>query len=240
MEKTNLTKLIAEHSDYSRRRAEQMIRAGRVKISGRIARLGEKCDDSRKVKIDGKNLKKEQKKVYIKLNKPQGYVCTTKYFPGEKNILDLVKRKERLFPWGRLDRDSCGLIILSNDGNLAYKLTHPKFRHDKIYVVKIKRKQTSDHFKSDQKLLTDFKRGLDIGEKTLAKVKQIKKIGRDEFRITLNEGKKRQIRRMFKFFGLEVYHLKRVSFAGLDLGDLPSGKWISLKEEEIKKINKYH
>ncbi len=234
MEKINLTKLIAENSPYSRRQAEKLIREGVVKIDNRPAKLGEKANDISTIKINGKKLIGTDKKIYIKLNKPSGYVCTNRFFKGEKNIFSLINLPERLFSLGRLDKDSCGLIILTNDGNLTYKLTHPKFEHDKVYVVKLKNDSRLKENDFIKRITGSFKKGLNIGEKTLAKAQAINQIGENEFEIILSEGKKRQIREMFRVFGLEVSFLKRISFAGIKLGNLKEGQWVNLTKEEIE------
>jgi len=146
----------------------------------------------------------------------------------------LINLPERLFSLGRLDKDSCGLIILTNDGNLTYKLTHPKFEHDKVYVVKLKNDSRLKENDFIKRITGSFKKGLNIGEKTLAKTQAINQIGENEFEIILSEGKKRQIREMFRVFGLEVSFLKRISFAGIKLGNLKEGQWVNLTKEEIE------
>jgi pseudouridine synthase len=234
MEKINLTKLIAENSPYSRRQAEKLIREGLVEIDNRPAKLGEKANSISTIRINGKKLIGTDKKVYIKLNKPGGYVCTNRFFKGEKNIFSLIDVSERLFSLGRLDKDSCGLIILTNDGNLTYKLTHPKFEHDKVYLVKLKNDSRLKENDFIKRIIGNFKKGLNIGEKTLAKAQDIKKIKETEFEIILSEGKKRQIREMFRVFGLEVEFLKRTDFAGIKLGNLKEGQWVNLTREEIE------
>lgn len=240
MIKINLTKLIADNSNYSRRQAEKLIRDRRVKINDRPATLGEKVSLDTEVFIDNKKIKKTNEKIYIKLNKPCGYVCTNKVFKNEKNIFSLVKDKttQRLFSLGRLDKNSCGLIILTNDGNLTYQLTHPKFEHKKIYIVKLKNDIRLKDTSFINKLTNEFKKGIDINEKTPAKMKEIKQIEENEFEITLTEGKKRQIREMFKYLELEVDFLKRINFAGINLGNLKEGQWIDLNEKEIIELRR--
>ena len=240
MIKINLTKLIADNSNYSRRQSEKLIRDGRVKINDHLAKLGEKAGLDTKVFIDNKKIKKTNEKIYIKLNKPCGYVCTNKVFKNEKNIFSLVKNKttQKLFSLGRLDKNSCGLIILTNDGNLTYQLTHPKFEHKKIYIIKLKNDIRLKNNSFINKLTNEFKKGIDINEKTPAKMKEIKQIKEREFEITLTEGKKRQIREMFKYLELEVDFLKRINFAGINLGNLKEGQWIDLNEKEIIELRR--
>jgi len=166
------------------------------------------------------------------LNKPVGYVCTNRSFPGEKNIFDLLKTTERLFAVGRLDKESRGLVLLTNDGDLAQRLAHPKFQHDKVYEVKTQEKIT----KSDS-IVTQFKKGINIGEEDgVVRVKDIKYLQNGLFVITLSEGKKRQIRRMFKALDLNIIDLKRTKISSLALGNLKEGQWQYLDKEEIKKL----
>ena len=159
-----LQKFIASCGLCSRRKAEALIKQGRVRVNGRVIKKlsGQRVNENDKVKIDNKYLQ-PVKKIYIKLNKPIGYTCTNRKFKNEKNIFDLVKYKERLFAVGRLDKASRGLILLTNDGKLAQKLMHPRYEHQKIYIITI----FSPHFLISQqfinKLILQFKKGIDIG-----------------------------------------------------------------------------
>ncbi|MDD3711393.1 MAG: pseudouridine synthase [Patescibacteria group bacterium] len=238
MEKINLTKFIADNSNYSRRQAEVLIKKGFVIIDGKTAKLGEKANNRNEVSINGEKIKTETNKIYIKLNKPSGYVCSNKSFANELNIFSLVKIKERLFSIGRLDKDSCGLIILTNDGDLTYNLTHPKFEHQKTYLITLKKdfRLKNNNFIRD--LENKFQKGIDIGEKTLAKVKEIIFLSENDIKIILAEGKKRQIREMFKIFDLRIERLQRVNFAGVGLGSLKEGEWEYLSKDEINKLKK--
>lgn len=232
MNNENLTKIIAENSSYSRRKAEELIRLGLVLVNNQIAQLGERVSKEDEIKINGQKIIRNQK-IYIKLNKPVGYVCTNRSFKGEENIFSLINIKEKIVSIGRLDRDSSGLLILTNDGDLNYKLSHPKFEHQKIYLVKIKNNHLLKNNIFLNELKSDFIRGIDIEEKTLAKAKKLEIINEQTFKVILSEGKKRQIRRMFGFFGLRVESLKRIEFANIKLGDLAEGQWESLSKEEI-------
>ncbi|MDD5071301.1 MAG: pseudouridine synthase [Patescibacteria group bacterium] len=229
-----LQKFIAESGYCSRRKAEELIKQGKIFVNGKIARPGMKAGEKDEIKIGKENIGLPKEKVYIKMNKPVGYTCTSRRFSGEKNIFSLIGRKERLFIAGRLDKDSRGLILLTNDGDLAQRITHPRFGHEKKYIVKTK----------NQKLKTKdiesvFKQGVDIGEGDgIVVVKKIKYIGDNKFEIILAEGKKRQIRRMFKAMGMEVEDLIRFSIGSLELGDLPEKQWRPLRKEEIKELTK--
>lgn len=228
-----LQKIIASSGYCSRRTAELLIRQGLVKVNKQTAVIGETADPNKDtIIVKGKLIGREAKKIYLKLNKPLGYTCTNKKFSGEKNIYDLINISDRLFAVGRLDKNSHGLIILTNDGELTQKLAHPRYNHEKIYKVKIK-KLTDEADKIIKKLTA----GIDIGEGDgRVRVKKAQYLQNKTFIITLNEGKKRQIRRMFGALGMDVFDLERTSFAGLELGDLKEGKFEYLNQEEINKL----
>ncbi len=218
-----IQKIIADSGYCSRRSAEKLIKEGRVRVNGKVATLGMRADKSDSVLVDYKKIKTEEAPVYIALNKPKGYVCTKKRNKGEKDIFSLVKTKERLFPVGRLDKNSRGLVILTNDGDFAYKLTHPSFSHEKEYIVK-----TSKDI--DEKIIEKMKEGVDIKEKTKARAKEIKRIGFRKYNVILAEGKKRQIRRMFEVFNCTVLDIERVRIGGYELGDLRESRWRFIKK----------
>lgn len=224
-----LQKAIANSGYCSRRKADELIRNGHVKIDGRVAIIGEQADpEVNKITIDGSLIGKEEKKVYIMLNKPLGYTCTNRNFKNEKNIFELVDLPERLFAIGRLDKDSHGLILLTNDGDLTLKLSHPRFEHDKEYEVRVR-----DEVINPGMVVKNLLNGIDIGSGDgVVKAVNAKYLQNDLFVITLNEGKKRQIRRMFDALGTRVVDLKRINIGGLSLGNLPEGKWDYLDEEE--------
>ncbi|HBA37021.1 TPA: pseudouridine synthase [Candidatus Falkowbacteria bacterium] len=228
-----LQKAIAASGYCSRRKAEELIRNDRVKINGQAATLGAKADPEKdKITINNRLISRAADKIYLKLNKPIGYTCTNRHFPGEKNIFDLVNLSERLFAVGRLDKDSRGLILLTNDGDLAQHLTHPKFEQEKNYEVKIAGQIDNPDF-----IIKKLIGGLDIGEGDgLARAKNAKYLQNGLFVITLNEGKKRQIRRMFQSLGIKVRDLKRTTLGGLSLGTLSEGRWEYLPQEEIMRL----
>ncbi|MFA4833716.1 MAG: pseudouridine synthase [Patescibacteria group bacterium] len=229
-----LQKYIAESGYCSRRRAEELIKQGKVFVNGKIAEPGMRAGEEDEVKIGGERVGLPKEKIYIKMNKPVGYTCTTRRFAGEKNIFSLIGRKERLFVAGRLDKDSRGLILLTNDGDLAQRITHPSFRHNKNYVVELE-----SSIINSEAIIRRFKAGVDIGEGDgLVMAKEAKYLGDKKFSITLGEGKKRQIRRMFGVLGLRVKDLVRVSIGTLELGDLPEKQWRPLRKKEIEEIKK--
>lgn len=228
-----LTKIIAASGLASRRQAETLIRQGLVKVNGQVASLGDRADAARDaVSVRGRLLKSASGPIYLKFNKPRGYVCTNRNFPGEKNIFSLLNRGERLFVAGRLDKDSRGLLLITNDGELTQRLTHPSFQHDKVYEVRLREK-----FVDAATVIKRFRQGVEIGEGDgIVKAKEVKYLQNHLFIITLSEGKKRQIRRMFGALNLAVTDLRRVELSGLKLGNLAEGQWAILSPTEVQKL----
>ena len=233
MEKMRVQKFIARSGFCSRRKAEEFIKQGKVFINEKPVKLGDSAQDGDSIIICDRKIRLVEKKIYVILNKPVGYTCTNRKFSGEKNIFDLLNLKERLFIAGRLDKNSRGLVLLTNDGDLAQRLTHPKFECEKEYSVRIKNYELRI-----KNILNEFKKGVDIGDEDgIVKVKKIKYLDNGKFEIVLTEGKKRQIRRMFKALGCEVDDLIRTRIGKLKLGDLKHGRWRYLDNNEIKIIN---
>ncbi|NMC51745.1 rRNA pseudouridine synthase [Candidatus Kuenenbacteria bacterium] len=223
MEKINLTQFISNSGLCSRRQAEELIRRGEVRVNGRLAVLGLKIDPQKdKIEANGQLIKPAEKKVYYLVNKPIGYTCTVKDIHAEKKVIDLVPPFPRVWPVGRLDRDSRGLIILTNDGDLTYKLTHPKFEHPKEYLVTLNKPITPE-------LLLKLKQGVKL-EEGLAKVDSMKQVSPTKLSITIHQGWKRQIRRMVEAGGYKVVDLVRVRIGKIKLGELKEGKYKELKE----------
>lgn len=226
-----LQKYIAECGIASRRSAEKLIVSGKVKVNGEvIKKLGTKIDPEKDVVIvNGKKLNKKEKKIYIKLNKPRGIIssCSQR---EKKTVLDLIPDiPYRLYPVGRLDADSQGLMILTNDGALANRLMHPRYEHEKEYQVSVR-----DPLKPEQ--IKKIKEGIEIGnEKTLPARIYIK--GNKRFNIVLREGKNRQIRRMVEALGNEVIFLKRVRIKNIQLGNLRVGQYEYLTRSEIRSLD---
>ncbi len=216
--KIRLNKYLADCGISSRRKADELILVGRIKVNGKtITKLGLQIEPGKdevyylNKKIQPKNY------IYIMLNKPQGYTCTTKKFKGEKNILDLIKIKEKIFPVGRLDKNSQGLIFLTNDGNWAYNLTHPKFQIEKEYLV-----ISSKPIKTED--LNKMKKGFkDQGQ--LLNIKSFKINSPTSVNLILTQGHKREIRRLFKHFNYQIKLLKRIRIGKWELGNLAEGKW---------------
>ena len=232
--KIRLQKHLAECGIASRRKAEELIAAGKVKINGHIAEIGAKVDPKRdKVTVRGKAVVPVNEKVYIMLNKPRGFVTTMSDELGRKTISDLVADAQaRIFPVGRLDRDSEGLLIMTNDGDFANKLTHPSSHVNKTYRVTVKGV-------AEEEQILQMKEGIVLdGRKTLPCDCFVaeRKPDRTVLIFVLNEGRNRQIRRMCEEVGLEVLRLKRTEIAGVKLGMLPQGKWRPLNEREMRRL----
>lgn len=234
-EKIRLQKHLAESGIASRRKAEELIEAGKVRVNGRVASIGSKVDPVRdKVTVSGKPVVAVREKRYIMLHKPRGFVTTVSDELGRKCVMDLVEDVGvRLFPVGRLDRDSEGLLFLTNDGEFANRLTHPSSHVNKTYRVTVKGEVT------DEQVLR-MSEGIEIdGRKTLPCDCFVaeRKTDRTVLFFVICEGRNRQIRRMCEAVGLSVLRLKRTEIAGVKLGMLPQGKWRDLNEREMKRLN---
>jgi len=227
-----LQKFIADSGLCSRRKAEGMIRDGRVVVNGYPAELGMKVDKEDRVAIDGKKLNTGSKLVYIKLNKPAEYTCTNRQFKGEKNIFDLIKVEERLFAVGRLDKDSRGLVLLTNDGKLTQKLTHPRNQHEKEYITEVYSPKLKGDLteKQVESIIKQMKQGVDIheGDGNIQAL-DVEYLNNNKFKVVLIQGKKRQIRRMFQTLGFTVKDLIRTRIGKIKLGNLKEGEWEYIK-----------
>lgn len=230
-----LQKYMASCGVASRRKCEELILNGRVTVNGDIiTELGTKVIPNKDiVKFDGKLISKEENKVYIILNKPEGYITSLKDEKGRKTILDLVNIKERIFPIGRLDYDSSGLLLLTNDGEIYNKIIHPRVKLDKKYIAVVNGRFT-------EKEMETFKNGVDIGGYITA-TSNIREISFENnlstVEITIHEGKNRQIRKMCSSFNHNVISLKRVSVGKIKLGYLKKGEFRNLTKEELDYIN---
>lgn len=229
-----LQKYLSECGVASRRKAEEYIAAGRVKVNGRPASLGDKIDPKRdKVVFAGKRIINQTQKMYIMLNKPRGYVTTTSDELDRKCVTDLVADAgQKLYPVGRLDKDSEGLLIMTNDGEFTNLLTHPSRHVSKTYRVTVRGQATDDQ-------LDRIASGIVLDGRT-TKPCDVNIISKAEDRtvisIVLYEGRNRQIRRMCEEVGLTVIRLKRTMIAGVKLGMLPTGRWRELNEKELKHL----
>lgn len=229
-----LQKYIARCGVASRRKAEKLILNGDVKVNGLIVReLGSKINPEKdEITVYGKKIYEKDKHIYIKLYKPEGYVTTVKDQFDRRTVLDLINIKERIYPIGRLDYNTSGLLLLTDDGDIANKLLHPKYHIYKTYEADIKGNITQDS-------INKLKAGVLIdGCKTApAKVKLLKQkenLNTSSVQISIYEGKNRQVRKMFEAVGHNVIKLKRISFGDINLGELKSGQWKYLSDDEIK------
>lgn len=230
-----LQKLLSVAGLCSRRTAEAWIAAGRVTVNGHTARVGDRADPERdEVCLDGVPLGSKENKTYILLNKPRGYVTTLSDEKGRPTVAELVKDAgARVFPVGRLDMDSEGLLLLTNDGELMQRLIHPSFQIDKVYEVEVV------GFREGADGALSAVRSLEGEPISPAAVEVLSQSGgRARLRVVIHEGKNRQIRRMCALCGLTVRRLRRIREHTLELGELPEGKWRRLTEEELTKLSK--
>ncbi len=226
-----LQKILANAGIASRRKCEELISAGRVRLNGSIATLGQSADLEKDiVEFDGKRISFE-KKVYIMLNKPRGYITTTADPFAQKKVTDLVKVRERVFPVGRLDQDAEGLIILTNDGDFANMVMHPRYNVEKVYVVRLEKPLGMVDKKSiEEGVLID-------GIKTWPARVKILSPDRLNVEIAIHEGRHKIVKRMFKSVGNYVLNLKRTRIGNLSLGGLKTGQYRDLEGEEINGFN---
>ena len=217
----------------SRREADKLIEHRKVKVNGEIAVLGTVVEESDKVELNGKVLKLKSNNVYIALNKPVGITCTTeRHIKG--NIIDFINYPERIFPIGRLDKESEGLILLTNDGSIVNKILREENNHEKDYIVTVDKDINEEFIKNMSngvKIFNPVKKS-----HTITKKCNVVKINKRTFKITLSQGLNRQIRRMCSKCGFEVIKLKRLRIMNISLNDLPIGKWRYLTKKELNDI----
>ena len=237
MAQERVQKVLAGAGYGSRRACEKLIEAGRVKVNGKVIHLGDQADPAKdSISVDGKLIRKTIEKIYIALNKPKEYLSDIDLNHPRPTVNDLIGISEPLFAVGRLDLDSEGLILMTNDGKMANRLTHPRYEHEKEYEVFV-------ITQPDQEQLDIWRRGvvMEDGYRTLpAKVEVINNANNGTWlRITLKEGKKRQIRKVGSRIGMPVGKIKRVRIGPLKLGKLRSGEWRYLTEREVQKLMEY-
>ena len=234
MAEMRLQKYLAEAGVASRRKSEELITQGRVEVNGaKVTEMGTRVDAGDTVKVDGKEVRREEKQVYIMLNKPAGFVTTSKDQFSRKTVLDLIQGvEERIYPVGRLDYETSGLLLLTNDGELAFKLTHPGHHIEKVYHARI-----SGFL--DEKEIKSLEKGIKIEDYVTApaKLKLVEKlIDSSVIEVTIHEGRNRQVRKMFEAIGHTVLKLRRVATGSLKLEGLEEGKWRFLTDKEIKAL----
>jgi pseudouridine synthase len=228
-ETMKIHKYLAQAGIASRRRAEEMISEGLVQVNGAPAHIGQVINPKKDtIQFDGKKITKKQKLVYYKLHKPRGVETTCAQKEGTTTIVDIIDIVERVYPIGRLDKDSSGLILLTNDGDLANMVAHPRYEHEKEYIVEIYGKITDEELKK----LAD---GVRIeGKKTLPA--KTERIGTGRFSIVLREGKNRQIRKMIEVIGHGVKKLTRVRIANIVIQGLEEGEYRHLSKGELEQL----
>ena len=233
MEDSNLTRLnkyLSEVGYCSRRAADKLIEEGRVTINGKVPEMGTKVAPEDEICVDGKLIKNTNKNpVYLAFNKPLGIVCTTDTRVEKDNIIDFIKYHKRIFPIGRLDKQSEGLILLTDDGDIVNKILRASNNHEKEYVVTVDKPIS-------QTFIERMSNGVPILD-TVTKKCEVKKLGKYEFKIILTQGLNRQIRRMCEYLDYEVQTLKRVRIMNIKL-DVPVGKYRELTQQELQELNK--
>ena len=227
---TRINKYLSEVGYCSRRRADKLIEKGKVTINGKLPEIGSKVVDGDKVEVDGQRINKstKQNNIYLAFNKPAGIVCTTDTRLEPNNIIDYIKYPVRIFPIGRLDKPSEGLIFLTNDGDIVNKILRARNNHEKEYIVTVNRTINKDFIQS-------MSHGVEILE-TITRRCFVKQLGPKKFKIILTQGLNRQIRRMCESLGYRVNSLKRVRIMNIKL-DVPIGKYRELTNEELLDLN---
>lgn len=227
---TRINKYLSEIGHCSRRGADKLLEQGRITINGNVPELGEKVQEGDVVAVDGNVVgNRTEKHVYIALNKPRGIVCTTDQRVEKDNIVDFVGHPQRIFPIGRLDKPSEGLILMTSDGDIVNKILRARNNHEKEYVVSVDKPIR-------QEFITKMRNGVPILD-TVTRKCYVEQMGARSFRIILTQGLNRQIRRMCEHFGYRVTKLKRVRIMNINL-DLPLGDWRDLKTHELKELRR--
>ena len=228
---TRINKYLSEVGFCSRRAADRLIEEGKVTINGEITEIGSKVEEGDQVEVEGQKIinPTNQKNIYLAFNKPIGIVCTTDRRVEPDNIIDFIKYPKRIFPIGRLDKPSEGLIFLTNDGDIVNKILRAKNNHEKEYIVSVNRPINKDFIQS-------MSNGVEILD-TITKNCFVKQLGQKKFKIILTQGLNRQIRRMCESLGYRVKSLKRVRIMNIKL-DVPTGKYREITKEELIELNR--
>ena len=230
-EKIRLNKYLSEIGFCSRREADRLVESGKVKINGHLALMGDKVSKEDTIEVNGNVVtkKKKEKMVLIAVNKPRGIVCTTTK-QEKDNIVDFVKYPTRIYPIGRLDKDSEGLILMTNNGELVNKILRSRNNHEKEYIVTVNKQVTSSFLKK-------MEAGVPILD-TITKPCVCQKIGNREFKITITQGLNRQIRRMCEHFGYRVEKLVRIRILNIRLGNIPKGHYRNVTKAELEELQR--
>ena len=219
-----MNKYISEAGVASRRAADRLIEERRVTINGRTAVVGDKVLEGDVVAVDGKQLRREEEDIILAFNKPRGITCTSN--PDDKdNVIDFINYPKRIYSVGRLDKDSQGLLLMTNNGELANRIMRSRGEHEKEYIVKVDRP-------FDDRFIKGMANGVPILEDRVTKKCFVERISDDEFRIILKQGLNRQIRRMCEYFGYEVVRLERIRVMNIELGKLKEGRYRNITKQE--------
>ncbi len=225
-----INKYLSNHGYCSRREADRLVKLGKVFVNDEPAELGTKVTEDDTVRVEGRDRKKPPKKIYILLNKPVGFITTTDRSKND-NVMDLIDLEERVYPVGRLDVQSCGLLMFTNDGVLANRLMHPRYEHEKEYVVVVDQPL-------DKLAIGTMQSGVDLDDGRTLPTK-VRKLGPNKFAIILREGRNRQIRRMCAALGYKIVSLKRTRIGTLKIiSSYPEGQWRHLTEKEVRDLKK--
>ncbi|MCH1436782.1 MAG: 23S rRNA pseudouridine(2604) synthase RluF [Flavobacteriales bacterium] len=226
-----INKYLSEVGYCSRRAADKLIEEGRVTVNGQVPEKGTKITAEDKVYVDGELIiTPDENHVYIALNKPRGIVCTTDTKAEKDNIVDYIGHPKRIFPIGRLDKPSEGLILLTSDGDIVNKILRARNNHEKVYEVRVNKPIT-------KKFIEQMGSGIPIMD-TVTKRCKVEQIDKFYFRITLTEGLNRQIRKMCDYLSYEVYKLKRIRIMNIKIDDIPYGEWRDISQKELAEINR--
>lgn len=226
-EAIRINKYLSEAGYCSRRQADRLVEEGRVTIDGKVAQMGDKVTDDQKVMVGKQRVLREEPFIMIALNKPKGIVCTTAEVEKD-NVVRFLNFKQRIYPVGRLDKDSEGLLLLTNQGELANELMKARNYHEKEYVVRVNKPLTKDFIKA-------MRDGVPILD-TVTRPCKVRYVDKYTFEIILTQGLNRQIRRMCEYFGYRVVALKRIRIVNIELGKLKTGQWRYLTDNEIQEM----
>lgn len=226
-EAIRINKYLSEAGYCSRRQADRLIEAGRVTIDGKVAQMGDKVADSQKIMVGRQRVVREEPFIMIALNKPKGIVCTTAEVEKD-NVVRFLNFKQRIYPVGRLDKDSEGLLLLTNQGELANELMKARNYHEKEYVVRVNKPLTKEFIKA-------MRSGVPILD-TVTRPCKVRYVDKYTFEIILTQGLNRQIRRMCEYFDYRVVALKRIRIVNIELGKLKTGQWRYLTDNEIQEM----